>query len=66
MKNTLQKYRKCVSERRLYRDIIDAALDDAWANHVEIFLLHGTELGDEEKWKDALLAKWVERVKDEK
>lgn len=65
MKNTLRRYRECISEKNLYRDIIDAALEEAWCNHVQVFKLHGSPAGNEDQWKDALLAKWVKLAQAE-
>jgi hypothetical protein len=59
MPNALKRLRENAIELKLYRDIIDAALDDAWMTHVKAFSISVAPVGNETKWKDALLAKWV-------
>lgn len=61
MKSTtaLRTIRRQATELRDKDKIIDAALDDAWCKHISVFKMVGSPSISEEKFKRALLKKWI-------
>jgi hypothetical protein len=70
-RKTLKIVRQQANQIQLLNGVIDAALEQAWQMHREIFKVTNSQrMTDELQWKDALLAQWVKtarlRVKEAK
>ena len=59
MGKALETIRIQATRLRLYRDVIDIALDDAWETHIQVFKVAGRIPGDEKDWKHELYEKWL-------